>query len=222
MRVDGFHSWRLAVSGADDLSFLALYVREAVRLAPPADSAIPPPLRVTPPDRSEVLTDDERDQASEAWQGWWRDILGYQARLQGPPDDAGDFTDWVRFNSAERAAIIGDVPDFEALSDRPALRRAVTSLFMEAHAAQCAPRVDGAAGEPQISWAVVREAAEEVSARHRVPIGDVQGVVIVLPVQGTWWCSADAGEVVCSDACLVDDATAGQVVRGAFTSGLVR
>ena len=218
MRFAGSASWSLSTS-VDAMPHAALYIRDALDLKPACDGA-PPPLSHRPPDRRSVLTEEERDQAGAQWPGWWQAILSLEARMH-EPSDRRDFAAWHAPMAAERARTVGDPPDFEALTDRPALKKAVVELFREAHNYSDHTRSPDP-GEAYIPWAITRDVAEEVAARHGVSLNEVRGVVIILGVEGVWSTVLEPGVVVCSLGCLGDDAIATELVRTAFETGLHR
>ncbi|WP_165372922.1 hypothetical protein [Pengzhenrongella frigida] len=207
-------------TSVDAMPHAALYIRDALELKPVVDDVSPPPLSHRPPDRLSVLTEEERDQAGAQWPGWWRAILSLEARTH-EPSDRRDFAAWLAPMAAERARTVGDPPDFDALTGSPTLKKAVVELFREAHNWSDHTRSPDP-GEAYIPWAITRDVAEEVAARHGVSPREVRGVVILLGVEGVWSNVLEPGVVVCSLGCLGDDAIATDLVRTAFETGLYR
>jgi hypothetical protein len=213
VRRSGSSSWSLSVSDEASLD-LALYVRDALRLDT-RDPLSPPGLVDSPPDRSDLLDGSEPGDVSQQWAAWWRTALAFETRWRrrapGP-----DLESWVRERGEDRARTVGDSPDFAALTESPALQRAVVALHEEARR-----RPDrGAGAEAGAPYDLVRSTAEETIARHGVSPDRVNGIVFVVSVDGLWWRLVEPGVVVCSAACLQNTRTTAQLLREVFESGL--
>ena len=117
--------------------------------------------------------------------------------------------------------MITDPPEFTALADRPALRTAVAATFVEA----CrwtgeAKRSGMSAPQPRFGWSLVKQAAEDVAFDHGVDVGDVDGTVLVLTVEGMWSHMLGPGAALCSTAVAADAASAYALLRDVFASQL--
>ncbi len=215
MEEDGVESWRLSVSVTEVP--LALYVRDALRLDTAADALSPPPLLRQPPDRSGLLTAPERVEAAEQWRAWWRTVVHYAGRFS-TEQPGGDFLAWYRTFAAERAAAAGEPPEFTALAESPALRRAVVELSAEAD--EWAGR-HGSAGAAALGSAAVGTIAAELAARLGAPVSRARGTVHAYATEGDWWRVAEPGVLICSVACVRTEAAAARVVRAVFESALL-
>lgn len=218
MQVAGSVSWRFAESARDSLPHVALFVRDALGLAVPPGPAVPPPLAGTVPDRRASLSDEERREAGRHWPGWWAALLGAEVDRQEERPDPDHPALRARYEEA------GSPPDFAALADRPALRRAVVDTFPEAlrwvdRLLDAGSRAQRAGSFP---YALVRQVAEDVAFDRQVDVGAVRASAVVLEVEGRWWHLLAPGAVVCSAGAAADLHTAHLVLRRAFESGLRR
>jgi hypothetical protein len=216
MHYAGSDTWSLNVS-VDPMP-LALYVRDSLHLDTSADELSPPPLIHPPPDRSDLLSPEEREEAGAEWAAWWRQVVHYDGAFHGA-EKAGDFMAWYRPFAVERAAAIGEPPQFDALAGAPALHRAVIELFSEARTwSQSQDSYD--AGPSALATGIAGQIAGEVAARHGVPHGRVRGVVLAYATKGIWWRVAEPGVLTCSIACVHSDEGAATAIRGVFESSL--
>ncbi len=218
MEQAGALSWRFAESSGQ-MSHVALFVRDAVRLEVPDNPVVPPALAAEVPDRCSVLDDEQRRAAGRQWTSWWRAVVSDEVRRNAGPGRA-DPDEWPR--AAPLSA--GSWPDFDVLGDRPELRQAVRALFEEgARWADDGPRRrPPAPGASRFPWPLVRDVAEDVAFDRHVGLDAVQGGVELLAVSGVWWTRAAPGAVLCSTGAAADPTTAHAVVREAFESGLRR
>lgn len=220
MQLAGTTSWRFAESARDSLPHVALFTRDALGLAVLPGPAVPPPLAGTVPDRRALLSDRERREAGRHWTGWWAALLDAEVQRQEERPDPGHPVSWaVRARREE----VGSPPDFAALADRPALRRAVVETFPEAlrwvDRLDAGSRAERAGSFP---YGLVRQVAEDVAFDRQVDVGAVRASAVVLEVEGIWWHLLAPGAVVCSAGATADPHTAHLVLRRAFESGLRR
>ncbi len=126
MRLVGQPSWSWSTSSANSLE-LALYVRDALALDI-GDGA--PPLTGSIPTATSAATPAELREAPAQWPSWWEALvareLWLQAQKAAHPSSPGDRDFFDAFLQQTRDA--GMPPDFEGLSDRPALQRAALRL----------------------------------------------------------------------------------------------
>ena len=214
----GTTSWRFAESARDDLLHVALFVRDAVGLPVVSGPAVPPRLAGMVPDRRDLLREEELRDAGRQWAGWWAAVLGLEVHPQEPPG-----ADTLRALGARRERV-GSPPDFAALTERPALHRAVVETWREAHDWVGQRRLDysGEQGQGCFPYLLVRQVAEDVAFDRSVDVGKVQARAVVLDVDGSWWHLLAPGTVVCSGAAAAEPETAQLVLRQAFESGLDR
>jgi hypothetical protein len=213
-------SWRFAQSAGDQMPHAALFVRDALGLSLPTDAAVPPRLSGMVPDHRARLSVADRVKAEEQWVSWCKALLGIELRRQEEPPH-GDHRARSAALRAERGQA-GAPPDFAALADRPALRRAVVATFDEAlrwinelhHGQEYRPEERG------FPYHLVRRVAEEVAFDRSVPAERVRGTALVLAVEGEWWHLSAPGVVVCSVAAAEDPRTGHLVLRRAFESAL--
>lgn len=219
MRLASSTSWRFA-EGVEQLSVVALYVRDALRLELPVDGVVPPPLEPAPPERRDVLSGDQRADAAAQWLDWWRLVVAHEVRRhQGPP--AGmEQRAWARTELADVWALF-DPPDFGGSAKRPVLRTALRATFDEAlrWADQRRASVRSTDGS-HFDYDLVRSAAEDTIRRHRVEPDAVRACAVVLPVQGAWWQQIGPGAVACSVHAAADPDVAQVALMDAFESGL--
>lgn len=213
MQLIGSTSWRFAES-VPQLLHAALYIRDAVGLAVPAQPELPPPLDADVPDHSGVLTAEERAIAGADWPGWWRELVGQQLHAERPagPDDQS----WAQQRMAAML-LVSDPPDFETLADRPALRKAVRAVFFEG--CQWADGVGQAPEQspgPLFSWELTRDVAEEVAFDRGIDLGTIDGRLLALKVRGQWWQLIEPGGLLCSMAVAADPTTSHVVLRKVF------
>lgn len=212
-------SWRFA-EGVEQLSVVALYVRDALRLEPPVDAQVPPRLDPLPPERSDVLSGDQRADAAAQWLDWWRLVVAHEVRHhQGPPAGMEQRT-WARTELADVWTLF-DPPDFAASATRPALRMALRATFDEA--LRWADRRRASVLPPagaHFDYDLVKTAAEDTIRQHSVDPDAVQACAVVLPVEGAWWQHIAPGAVVCSVHAVAEPDVARAVLADAFKSGL--
>jgi len=211
-------SWRF---GHGDMGYLhsAVRVRDAAGLTVAAADDIPPQLAEPVPDRHDMLAAGDRTEASRQWVVWWRRLVSQAVReaqqtWTDPPGD--DFESVIRHRFAGREEVF-DPPDFASLADMPPLRSAVRAVFglPPDRSKSWRRATDYRMFEPRL----VRDAAERAAADLRVPIGAVAGYAHVLEVNGSWWCLAGPGCVLCSPEAASDPATAARILSEVFSSG---
>lgn len=117
----------------------------------------------------------------------------------------------------DEARTVGTAPDFAALAGSPELQRAVAALHDEAR--RWPGRADGDR-QPDSRYELTRTIAEETIARYGVSPDRVNGIVLVILVDGVWWRPVEPGAVVCSAAAFKDSRTTAELLREAFESGL--
>jgi hypothetical protein len=219
VQLEGMRSWRFRASAGDQLPHVALFVREAVGLSVAAGPAVPPRLAGSVPDRRDLLDEDERQIAGHQWTSWWEAVLGVDADAQeASPTDLTGLADLrTRHEQA------GSPPDYSALVDRPALRRAVVETFLEAHRWVDSERL-GLRGQREAPFPhrLVAQVAEGVAFDRSVDIGDIHGSAVLLHVEGSWWHLFAPGTVVCSIGAAAQPDEAESILRRAFESGLQR
>jgi hypothetical protein len=180
---------------------------------------MPPRLAGTVPDHRDLLREDQRQEAGRQWAGWWTAVMGLEVRPQQVPDPELPTFPGLR---AQRERT-GSPPDFAALSDRPALHRAVIETSREAHR-WVGRRRHAVPADRQgcFPYRLVRQVAEDVAFDRSVDLGDVRASAVVLDVEGSWWHLLAPGAVACSLAATAEAETAQLVLRRAFESGLRR
>jgi hypothetical protein len=218
VRLAGMSSWRFAES-EPQMPHVALFVRDSVGLVVPAAPDVPPVLVDELADHRAVLPDIDRANAGEQWVSWWRQLVAHELSAQHPPGGLDERT-WLR-RRADQMLTITDSSDFAALTDRPVLRIAVAATFLEAcrwtgevkRSRMSAPR-------PRFGWSLVKQAAEDVAFGHGVDVGDMDGTVIVLTVEGMWSHLLGPGTALCSTATAADAWSAYALLRDVFGSQL--
>lgn len=217
MQVSAHESWRFAV-GIEQLPNAALFVRDALRLEVPPGPGIPPHVTGPLPVAGKVYTTQERRQAGLSWPGWWHQILAYEVGMSQPSDQADR-----RARLGRLAEDVGVPPDFNALSDRPALQDAVRAAFADGCRWAGEVRRNWLPPEEELfGWEITRAAAEEVAAHRSVPLGALQASVMVLMVEGVWWERFAPGAVLCSPTAAQDPADAHAIALDAFESCINR
>jgi hypothetical protein len=215
MRFSKAPSWRFAES-MDQLLLLALYTRDMAGLSPASDPAQPPPLTGMDSEPRLDLAEDDRDLAGRQWIGWWDDLLD-NAILTHSGDGPTGRAAW------ERTQQIVDPPEFSALADRPALRKAMLATYSKGvrwtDAATSYPASPAVPYSQKqfFPWLTVKAAAEEAAFDQGVSIDTMRGVVLVLAVEGVWWHRHTPGAVLCSSEAAQNPAVARRVLREAFT-----
>ncbi|MCZ2819226.1 hypothetical protein O2V63_02655 [Modestobacter sp. VKM Ac-2977] len=221
MKFAGTTSWRFAESDRDEMSHVALFIRDALGLPVLPGPAVPPPLSGTIPDHRGLLSTEERKEAGQQWTDWWATVLGFQVQMQEEPADPGMSA--VRETLQARREQAGSPPDFAALADRPALQRAAVETFPHAHRwvnqLSLEQRDERKGSFP---YRLVRQVAEDVAFDRRVDFGAVRASAVVLEVKGSWWHLLAPGAVVCSDPAAADPTTGELILRRAFESSLRR
>lgn len=219
MELTGTTSWRFEESARAHLPHVALFVRDAVGLPVMPGPAVPPRSAGTVPDHRDLLREDQRRDAGRQWAGWWTAVMDLEVLPEQPPDPGSPTSPGLR-TQREGA---GSPPDFAALSDRPALQRAVIETFAEAHRRLGQRRHDVPAGpQPCFPYRLVRQVAEDVAFDRSVDVADVRARAVVLDVEGSWWHLLAPGSVACSRAASAEPETAQLLLRQAFESGLRR
>ncbi|MDA8297985.1 MAG: hypothetical protein M0004_15660 [Actinomycetota bacterium] len=222
MRRAGEESWHLSVDDNLGLPHLALYVRDACRLAIPDDSSVPPPLDGDVVDHSDVLDPAVRGVAGAQWLSWWKDILSL---------NTAEALRTLRFPDSQLTPLdalvvvdehLLDWPELDVLESRPELRRAVIACHDDAvrwgsdrsrRLGTRDPRTRGLAHLP------VSAIAEGVIQRFGVSPGRVRAAVVVLGVQGEWSALPFAGLLLCSASLAIDAQKLTPLLEGAFASG---
>jgi hypothetical protein len=219
VQIEGTRSWRFGASAGDQLPHVALFVRDAVALPVAAGPAVPPRLAGSVPDHRDLLDEDERQIAGHQWTSWWHAVLGVSAGAQ-----QASRADLIGLSDLRtRHEQVGSPPDYAALLDRPALRRAVVKTFLEAHQWVDSQR-PGSRGlrEAPFPHRLVARVAEDVAFDRSVDIGDLHGSAVLLHVEGSWWHLMSPGAVVCSMEAAAQPDEAELILRRAFESGLQR
>lgn len=221
MEFTGTTSWRFAESGRDEMSHVALFIRDALGLPVPPGPAMPPPLFGTFPDHRGLLSTEQRQEAGHQWTDWWATVLGVHVQLQAESADPGMSA--VRETLRARNEQAGSPPDFAALADRPALQQAAVDAFPYAHRWVGQLRLEQRdEREGNFRYRLVRQVAEDVAFDRRVDLGAVRASAAVLEVEGIWWHLVAPGAVVCSQLAAADPTTAELILRQAFESSLRR
>lgn len=229
MRFAGSSSWRFEERDAPDLHS-ALFARDAGGLTLRPSPEIPPPLAAGWLSGTEaanaVLARVDRTKAAAQWLGWWRRLAGTTADQGRLPQASDDRTVLARLRArAKREAAAFDPPQFASLAATPELRTLVTATFGDAQrllAEREQRRLQRGPEPGAFDFYVVRAAAEQAAAAGEVPIGDIDGVVQVLDVEGLWWYLAAPGRALCSVATAADPAAAFGLLRAVFASRLGR
>jgi hypothetical protein len=219
MQLAGSSSWLL---GTDNAHFLhiGLFVRDATGLAVPPSADIPPRLAGDVPDLSAFLPASDRSAAAAQWVIWWRRLLGHavhevRRRRQERGQDA-----MTRVRAmAEREQEILDPPEFRSLADMQALRSAVVATFDDAVTWTNGPERSGPPEQGMFAWPLIRDTAESTAAELGIPVGDLDAVVHVLNVQGSWSHLAGPGCGVCSITMPDDPQAARLLLHDLFASG---
>ena len=222
MRRVGEESWHLSVDDNLGMPHLALYVRDACRLAIPDDSSVPPPLDGGVVDHSDVIDPAVRGVTGAEWLLWWKKILSLKAaealqtlrfaESQATPLNAGEFVD----------GHLLDWPELDVLAPRPELRRAVVACHDDAvrwlvdRSKRLGARDPGSRG---LGHLPVPAIAEEVIRRLGVSPARVRAAVFVLGVQGRWSALPLPGLLICSASIAIDDRKISPLLEGAFVSG---
>jgi len=76
------------------------------------------------------------------------------------------------------------------------------------------------AAEPRFEGSLVKQAAEDVAFDRGVDINDVDGIVLVLAVDGVWSRLLGPGVAICSSAAAADTSSAYALLHAVFTSHL--
>ncbi len=228
MRIAGSSSWRFEERDAQDLHS-ALFARDAGGLTLRPSPEIPPPLAAGwlagTEAASAVLAQADRAKAAAQWLAWWRRLAGTGAdQVRPPASDDRTVRAWRR-TRAKREAAAFDPPQFASLAAMPELRTLVTATFGDAQrllAEREQRRLQRGPQPGAFDFYIVRAAAEQAAVAGDVPIGDIDGVVQVLDVDGLWWYLAAPGRALCSVATAADPAAAFGLLRAVFASRLGR
>jgi hypothetical protein len=222
MQDAGTPSWRWGESGSQ-LAHVALYLRDSYGLAVPAHLDVPPPLTPAVAPAPAALSERDRDAAGQQWTSWWDEIIDLDVRRREIEVPGNDARARVRALLAERERV-ADPPDFEALANRPELRRLVAASYEEACRWDGPPRrrrSDPATERgAHFEWDLIRQVAEDVAFDRQVSIDAIDGRALILSVEGLWWTRAAPGAVLCSAAVTTDPVLAQVVLRDAFLSAL--
>jgi hypothetical protein len=192
LQVAGSKSWVLRFDVGEP-PHVALFVRDATGLGALDGKAVDPPrLECAVPDRSALISDNERAQAVSAWQAWWTKIITAQTDPTSQP--------WM------------------ALDSCPSLQNAVRQLhrdactwFNDQRAPWIPPRRDG-----HRDWEIAKSAAEAASADRGVPLGDLSADTQLLLVEGNWWRRPTPGVLLYSPSVLADETLIERLRRGTF------
>jgi hypothetical protein len=218
MKVASSESWRFEES-VDRLPHLALFVRDALRLTVSPQPTVPPRLSGDIPDLSDRLDETVRRDAAADWVQWWEAITGL-AGVTGAPPDA------PVARGRERAVTLMqyiDPPEWNSLTEHPALRQAVLATHDDAD--DFADKVRRSVIRPDrppsvFPYPVVRDAAENVAAAEGVRLSLLSASATIIFVSGPWWTLVRAGELLCSDETARISDHAYEALTTAFRSGL--
>src|ERR1700733_1793218 len=219
MQLAGSSSWRL---GTDNAQFLhiGLFVRDATGLSVPPSADIPPRLAGDVPDLSAVLPASERATAAAQWVVWWRRLVGHAVHEVRRRGQEGGQDVMTRARAmAEREQEILDPPEFQSLADMQALRSAVVATFDDAVAWTNRPGPGGWQEHGVFAWPLIRDTAESTAAELGIPAGELDAVVHVLNVQGSWSHLAGPGCGICSITMPDDPRAAPLLLHDLFASG---
>ncbi|WP_413450166.1 hypothetical protein AA0Y32_05815 [Georgenia phoenicis] len=196
----------------------ALFVRDALRLEARHEPTAPPPLDPPAPDHRDLFTAAERARAAEQWPAWWRATLAHEAQRHGTRV-TGDVLEWHWEQARVREEVLGEPPDFAALSASPELQRACTVLDRELHAwSRREPLCDAPlTGLRDVDCG---DLAAEVASRWDAELTRVHGVVLAYGVAGPWRRLTAPAVLVCSVADL--ETEPGAVVREVLESSVRR
>ena len=120
MRLAGSSSWRISEDRWPEAFDVALWFRAAERIDVAAGGVVPGAADVEPPPDPSTGPADATELAA-GWLAWWHSLVGLP-RLSPPFDPAGP-----------PALLPVGPPDYPALAQWPALRRAVTRRWRQAH-----------------------------------------------------------------------------------------
>lgn len=222
MRKVGTKSWRFA-HDIDQSLHCALYLRDALRFLIEDQAGVPPRLAGDLPDRSHVLGPEPARTATARWPSWWHTLVTQLAPAQLGTPGGTDTRSWLREISARRRTVV-DPPDWNSLEDSPALREALCAVWVDSSRwfeATREPYLPPAC-QDMFAWEQVRDGAERAAAEHAVSLGQVNGCVEVLLVEGLWWHLIAPGVALCSVAAAQDPGTARTILRETFGSHLAR
>lgn len=221
MRFGNQSSWRFEEDDAQMLH-LALFTRDAAGLAVPPSADTPPPLVPDAPRRPGLVLRDEAAAVAAQWADLWGRLVRFQvseARLRREEDSNEDMLASLR-RLAERQQRVFDPPDFESLAIAAELRRAVVATFEDGLAWFNRPKANGGQ-RPQrdsFDYQVVRNAAQSAATDSGESLQDMDAVVHVLDVEGSWSYLAGPGCALCSTTAAADPATADLLLRQVFGS----
>lgn len=120
---------------------------------------------------------------------------------------------------AEMEQEILDPPEFRSLADMQALRSAVVATFDDAVAWTNGPGRGGPQEHGVFAWPLSRDSAQSTAAELGIPVGDMDAVVYVLNVQGSWSHLAGPGCGICSVTMPDDPQAARLLLHDLFASG---
>jgi hypothetical protein len=206
-------SWRFA-EDLGQLPHAVLYVRDALRLPVERGPTVPPRLIGEIPDRAGLVEPSVFRDVAYDWAAWWEAMLDLDARTQLNGDTDASVPYGQMVNPATSSALI----------QTPALRLVAASLFAESCAwAEAArePLLATVRSHPGwFDWPLTREVAKSVADDAGVEVGEVNGAVSVLLVEGIWWKRVRPQFALCSVEAADNPRIAEDILRDVFTSGL--
>lgn len=212
MQLTGVPSWSLR-SGDSQRLYTALFLRDSLGLAPGSDPDVPPRVDPAVPDLSALIDDDTRNKAGIEWMPWWAALAGTEDLLGLPQEKMSP----VELERSQRAGFnfFAGVSDFYDLATRPHLQVAFRAVELQAakwYVAAAAPFRPPHGADP-IPWADTRDAAENVAFDRNIPLDEVNGAVIYIPVGQPWWHLIRPHVALCSTAIATDPGQRAAVLR---------
>lgn len=193
-----------------------LYIRDALQLQVESALGVPPPLTETPPDRAALLDASARTAAGGEWATWWATLLKFEARRHflGREDFRERILEYHEAVDPETAPALAGT----------GLQAAARALAGEAR--DWAGRLPADVESPQdltsgaFAWVIVRDTAEAVATAHGVEVGQLDGAVTVLLVEGDWWELVAPRFAFCSLTAARQPDLSGAILHRVFESGL--